>query len=142
MLAIFLFCGVPSSAMLAIASGPDTMDAWAAMGAMLASALVAADASRKERSFVHLTSVVLSCAFVGSVGPGATGYYFFPDKMATFTWHFWAASGFVAGLGGFGLVHSITVLWGKYHQRIESGKIIPGFFDDDDNPRGGPPKKP
>ena len=110
------------------------MDAWACVGAMLASALAAADACRKDKSFPHMMSVVLSSAFVGSVGPGAAGYYFIADKVPQLTWHAWAAGGLVFGLGGFGLVHSITVLWNKYHAKIEKGNIIPGFFDGEKKP--------
>ena len=139
---LFIICGLPTTAIIASnANTPNTMDALACVGAMLASALAAADACRKDKSFPNMLSVVLSSAFVGSVGPGAAGYYFIPDKMLILTWHAWAAAGLIFGLGGFGLVHSITALWNNYHAKIEKGNIIPGFFDDDTD-RGGPPKKP
>lgn len=115
------------------AVSPTTRDAYSVVGAMLASLIVSlhegAPGSRTPWRPRVIASLI-SSSFVGSVCPGLIVYTILPfvwtkaaTSLAEMTWHGWAASGFVMGLLGWGIVRGLLAirerLPGKMQQEAE-----------------------
>ncbi len=93
---------------------PAITDAYAVLGAILASTIALIEARYKGRDFAPAVSNFLACASIGSFAPtiayhiglqlGTIGQ----DTSWVHTWQAWAAAGFVFGMNGWWLIHHAT----------------------------------
>ena len=93
---------------------PSVQDAYAVLGAILASTIALIEARYKGRDFAPAVSNFLACASIGSFAPtiayhiglqlGTIGQ----DTRWVHTWQAWAAAGFVLGMNGWWLIHHAT----------------------------------
>lgn len=101
-------------------NSPDMRDAWSVLGAMLATVIVALTEGKPgTRSAWRVRSIamIVSSAYIGSVGPGFAMYEFFPflgyidtrEAAKEFTWHGWSMLGFGFGLCGWGIVRGFLL---------------------------------
>lgn len=118
-LAAVLSVLAPSSA-----SAPGPMDAWATLGALLATAIMAIGEGKPGtgnnwRS--RVITIFVSCAFVGSFGPGFVIYTVVPylpfgwgedfsGAAESLTWQGWAMLGFVLGISGWAFVRLLIAV--------------------------------
>jgi hypothetical protein len=127
-LSALILCAIPAAVAVVgagpIAGGPASEDIYAVIGAMLASVVVLVDYGGTpggRRGTMQFTTVFISSAFIGSIGPGVAANTVIPESVGVLSWHSWAMLGFVFGLAGWVLTRS--VLW-VFNRRI------PGAIDD------------
>lgn len=103
---------------LAPPSGPGPLDGWAALGAFLASAIMAIAEGKPGTGTnwrSRVITIIISCSFFGCFGPGFTVYSLAPnlpfgwgDGAGKFghslTWQGWAIAGFILGIFGWAIV--------------------------------------
>ncbi len=122
---------------------PSANDMIAVLGAMLATVIAVLEARKKDRTLGNIISIVVGSSFVGSIAPGALFFNFWPNAAAGFTWHMWAALGFLCGLLGWTVVHVVFAII-RIVKRRQDG-LIDGFvnrFDPAPPRRGEPPDDP
>ena len=121
-----ILCAIPAAVAVVgagqLAGGPASEDIYAVIGAMLASVVVLVDygGTPGGHRTMQFTTVFISSAFIGSIGPGVAAQTVIPDSMGVLSWHVWAMLGFVFGLAGWVLTRS--VLW-VFNRRL------PGAID-------------
>lgn len=86
-------------------------DAFTAVGAMLATAIIFLEARDKKRSWLKTGSNVIGSFFCGAVVPGGFLWWKFPEFAVSARWQIWAGAGFVAGLVGWGTVASAVAIY-------------------------------
>lgn len=105
-----MILAVPAAAV--VIEQPNASDAYAILGAILASVITLMEARYKSRPFLPSVANFLGSAAAGSFFP-AIGYFILmqwgwisPEKhLWARTWQAWAAAGFVCGLNGWWLIH-------------------------------------
>lgn len=114
-------CSLPAIAALAalpvvgiVVSHPSSSDAYAVLGAIIASIVTLMDAQKNKRDLRHSVSVFLGSAFMGSILPGIFyqvalwGQWITEDINRFLTWQVWASAGLISGLQGWAMLHVIN----------------------------------
>lgn len=108
---------------------PGGNDMVAVLGAMLATVIAVLEARKKDRNLGNTVCVVIGSSFIGSIAPGALFFNAWPHLAERFTWHVWAALGFLVGLIGWSVVlAAIGVIQRRKDAALESlaDKWLPG----------------
>ncbi len=126
-------CGLPVLAALlslpcvaVVVHNPDSGDAYAVLGAIIASILALIEARKKDRELGHTLSVFLGSASMGSIVPGlvyhaAVWRGWVPrDSQQLMPWQVWAFGGLLFGLNGWGLLHVANAV---LRQRAKSVRL-------------------
>jgi hypothetical protein len=114
---IVIFCQDSATSIAAITiDQPSPQDAYAIVGAILASTIALIEARYKGRDFAPAVSNFLACASIGSFAPAiayhwaASADWIQSTTRWAHTWQAWAAAGFVAGMNGWWLIHHATAV--------------------------------
>ena len=109
--------------------GPDIV---AAIGASVASLVVAIEANKKQRDMWQTISVVVSSIAAGWILPGVIVWGLFPQSYSTLLWQAWAGLGFVFGLLGWAITAGILALRARVPGAIAeaANRYLPGREND------------
>lgn len=132
-LTVFAAAFLPlGSSILAAATTPTANDAWAAVGAALATLIAVAEARKKDRSTWHLACVIIGSWFTGATWPAIMVHLWYPDHFAVLSWQVWAMGGFGVALVGWSIVHAFYGLGPWLARRItdEAKKKLGGKVDE------------
>lgn len=87
---------------------PGVEDLPASIGAAVSTVIAVSESRNSNRSTLHTSSVALSSFVMGATLPGAIMLNFYAETAARWSWHIWAASGFIVGVCGWSLVGLLT----------------------------------
>lgn len=114
---IVIFCQDSATSIAAITiDQPSPQDAYAIVGAILASTIALIEARYKGRDFAPAVSNFLACASIGSFAPAIAYHWASSAEWIqsttrwAHTWQAWSAAGFVAGMNGWWLIHHATAV--------------------------------
>jgi hypothetical protein len=97
-------------AIVAVTQSRFDPDIVAVIGALFAAVISVIEARERNRTLTHTISVFIASAGVGSVLPGSIVWTWFPERIATLSWHVWAVMGGVTGLLGWSLTAAVLAL--------------------------------
>ena len=126
---------------VAVGTSPGTQpvayDIVAVIGAMLATVIAVLDARKRDSTPANTVIVILGSSCVGSMLPGVLFCNVWPELATRFTWHIWAALGFLAGLMGWTIVRAVCAVIERRKDSILSSleeRYLPR--------RANPPREP
>ncbi len=105
--------------LFAALNSPSEVDAWASVGASMATMISVIHARKADKSLGHLISVAGSSWFCGITFPYTIIHLWAQDHLDTTPWQGWAILGFMVGLIAWGFVSGILALWPKVTRRVE-----------------------
>lgn len=135
-------CGISLAAVFMGVGGDPSM--LAIPGAMLASLVALLKATSEKRNWQERASNALGTSVIGSTGPSAIIYWFWPETAAKLIWQTWAFLGFLGGLCGWIVAYAFVKALGLRSDRFASRtlfrwekRIAPGEQEESQNGRGG-----